>query len=73
MVVNLISKAISQLNQRIKNNIGDEGGLKHWICRIVDKSKDIDVIKNTNNGMVSNLLKQYKNDYKFQSLFFIEL
>lgn len=62
MVVNLISKAISQLNQRIKNNIGDEGGLKHWICRIVDKSKDIDVIKNTNNGMVSNLLKQYKND-----------
>lgn len=61
-VVNLISSAISQLNKRIKNNMDGGESLKCWIYRIVDKSKDIAVIKNTNNGMVSNLLKQYKND-----------
>lgn len=61
-VVNLISSVISQLNWKIKNKMEDEKRLKKWIYKIVDESKDIAVIKNTNNGIVSNLLKQYKDD-----------
>lgn len=63
LVVELISDIISNLNEKIKHGkIREKRFLKKWIYKIVEISKDLNVIENTNNGLLSGLLEYYKKD-----------
>ena len=63
LVIDMMSSLISYLNdQIISSGITEQEKLKEWIDKFQNKLHSIESIQNSNNGMLSDLLKKYKSD-----------
>ncbi|WP_201552405.1 DUF2971 domain-containing protein [Streptococcus salivarius] len=62
-VVGIISDTISNLNLKInQRHVGEKRQLKSRIYKMIEVSKNINSVRNINNGMLSTLLERYKSD-----------